>query len=114
MLHRALEAGERLAGEGVSIEVIDPLTLVPMDVDTVLRSVERTHRLIAVQESCFGGSWGATLVARACTDAFEMLDAPPAIIGGDETPIPYAESLESAWLPSVERIVDGVRSTVAY
>lgn len=114
MRARALTAADQLASDGISVEVIDPLTLIPLDVDTVLRSVERTHRLVVVQESCLGGSWGATLVARICADAFELLDAPPAIIGGDDTPIPYAESLESAWLPSIERIVDDVRTTVAY
>jgi pyruvate dehydrogenase E1 component beta subunit len=114
MRHRALEAAAVLADEGVSACVIDPRCVVPLDVDTVLRSLETTNRLVVVQECSNAGSWGATLVAEVCRRDFELLDALPALVGGDDTPIPYAESMESAWLPDVGRIVDEVRRTVAY
>jgi pyruvate/2-oxoglutarate/acetoin dehydrogenase E1 component len=114
MRHRALEAAERLAADGVEVEVIDPRTLVPLDLETVGASVDRTNRLVVAQESSADGSWGATLVARLIADRFESLDAPPLLIGGDDTPIPYAGSLEELWIPSVDRIVDGVRRTLAY
>ncbi len=114
MLPRALAAAEHLAGEGIEMEVIDPLSLVPLDLDTIGASIDRTNRLVVVQEASNFGSWGATLVSELQRDHFESFDAPPLLIGGDETPIPYAGPLEEAWLPSVERILDGIRSTLAY
>jgi pyruvate/2-oxoglutarate/acetoin dehydrogenase E1 component len=114
MRHRAVEAAERLAGEGVDVEVIDPRSLVPLDVETIGASVDRTNRLVVAQESSADGSWGATLVARLIADRFESLDAPPLLIGGDDTPIPYSGPLEDLWIPSVDRIADGVRRTLAY
>jgi acetoin:2,6-dichlorophenolindophenol oxidoreductase subunit beta len=114
MRHRALEAAELLAAEGVAAEVIDPRTMVPFDLDTVTASVAKTNRLICVQECSAGGSWGATLIAALVAEQFELLDAPPILVGGDETPIPYAGELEAAWLPSPERIADAARRTLAY
>jgi pyruvate/2-oxoglutarate/acetoin dehydrogenase E1 component len=114
MLHRALEAAEALAGEGVSADVIDPRTLVPLDLAAVLESLDRTNHLVVVQESPPGGSWGATLIARALQDRFESLDAPPLLVGTDETPVPYAGGLEAAWMPSAEGIADAVRRTLDY
>jgi pyruvate dehydrogenase E1 component beta subunit len=114
MRHRALEAAEALAGEGVEVEVIDPRTLVPFDDATVGASVDRTSHLVVAQEGPPGGSWGASLIARLLEEHFEMLDAPPALVAADEVPIPYAEVLESAVLPSAERIADAVRRTLAY
>jgi pyruvate dehydrogenase E1 component beta subunit len=114
MRYRALEAAELLAAEGVSAEVIDPRTMVPFDLETVGASVERTNRLICVQECPQGGSWGATMVAALMAEQFESFDAPPILVGGDETPIPYSGELEAAWLPSPERIADAARRTLAY
>jgi pyruvate dehydrogenase E1 component beta subunit len=114
MRHRAEEAAERLAGEGVEVEVIDPRTVMPLDMETVGASVDKTNRLVVAQECSNDGSWGATLVARLMVDRFESLDAPPLLVGGDDTPIPYAGPLEELWLPSVDRIVDGVRRTLSY
>jgi len=114
MRHRALEAAELLAGEGVSAEVIDPRTLVPLDAETIGASLDRTNHLVVAQECTHDGSWGASLVSRMMRDHFESLDAPPLIVGGDETPIPYAGGLEELWIPSAERIADGVRRTLAY
>jgi pyruvate dehydrogenase E1 component beta subunit len=114
MRYRALEAAELLAGEGVCAEVIDPRTLVPFDLETVAASVNKTNRLVCVQECSQGGSWGATLIAALLAEHFESLDAPPIIVGGDETPIPYSGDLEAAWLPSVERIAQAARRTLAY
>jgi acetoin:2,6-dichlorophenolindophenol oxidoreductase subunit beta len=114
MRHRAVEAAELLAGEGTEVEVIDPRTIVPFDYDTVGESVDRTNRLVIAQECSNDGSWGATVVARLMADRFESLDAPPLLVGGDDTPIPYAGPLEELWIPSVERIADGVRRTLAY
>jgi acetoin:2,6-dichlorophenolindophenol oxidoreductase subunit beta len=114
MRHRALEAAEALAAEGVSVELIDPRTLVPLDRATLGESVDRTNRLVVVQEAPPGGSWGTTVIAQVLQERFESLDAPPLLIGTDDTPVPYAGSLEAAWLPSPERIADGIRDTLAY
>jgi pyruvate dehydrogenase E1 component beta subunit len=112
MRHRVVEAAALLADEGISVELLDPRTLVPFDLDAVRASVERTNRLVVVQESSFGGSWGATLVAAIVQVAFESLDAPPRIVGGDETPIAVAAGLEAAWLPSRDRIADAIRDVL--
>jgi pyruvate dehydrogenase E1 component beta subunit len=114
MRHRAVEAAERLAREDVSVEVIDPRTLVPFDLDTVRSSVDVTNRLVVVQEAPPGGSWGATLVARMAQERLELFDAPPLLVAADETPIPYSTPLEEAWLPSAERIIAAIRETLAY
>jgi acetoin:2,6-dichlorophenolindophenol oxidoreductase subunit beta len=114
MLHRAFEAAEALAAEGVSVEVIDPRTLVPLDLAPVIESLDATNHLVVVQEAPPGGSWGATLIAQVLQEHFEALDAPPLLLGTDETPVPYAGCLEAAWMPSVERIADGVRRTLDY
>jgi acetoin:2,6-dichlorophenolindophenol oxidoreductase subunit beta len=109
MRHRAAEAADALANEGISVELIDPRTLAPLDLDTILESVEKTSRLACVQECPPHGSWGATVVAEVAQRGFRSLDAAPITISADETPIPYAASLEEAWLPGVERIVVGIR-----
>ncbi|HVW16660.1 MAG TPA: alpha-ketoacid dehydrogenase subunit beta [Solirubrobacteraceae bacterium] len=111
---RVEQAAEVLAVEGVGVEVIDPRTVVPFDHETVGASVDRTNRLVVVQECSNDGSWGATVVARLMADRFESLDAPPLLVGGDDTPIPYSGALEELWIPSVDRIVDGIRRTLAY
>ena len=110
---RALEAAETLAAEGISIEVIDPRTIVPFDFETVAASIDRTNNLVVVQEAPPGGSWGATLIARLVEERLDSFDSPPTLLGGDETPIGYAATLEGAWAPDAERIVAAVRSTLA-
>lgn len=113
MRFRALEAAEVLAGEGISIEVIDPRTIVPFDLETVGASVDRTNNLVVVQEAPPGGSWGATLIARLVEQRLDSFDSPPVLLAGDETPIGYAATLETAWAPDAERIAAAVRSTLA-
>jgi pyruvate/2-oxoglutarate/acetoin dehydrogenase E1 component len=114
MRHRAVQAAEALQAEDVALEIIDPRCLVPFDLATVLASVERTNRLIVVQEGSLPGSWGASLVASVLQTHFEMLDAPPRVVGAPETPVPYAGPLEAAWLPSVDVIAQAARETLAY
>ena len=114
MRYRALEAAELLAAADISVEVVDPRTMVPFDLETVAASLAKTSRLICVQECSRSGSWGATLVAELITGHFDLFDAPPVIVGGDETPIPFAAELEAAWIPSAERIVSAVHETLGY
>jgi len=106
---RAEEAAAVLAQEGISVELIDPRTLVPFDLETIRASVERTSRLVVAQESPAAGSWGATLVARLTSEAFDAFDAPPVLVSGDDTPVPYAGVMEQAWIPSAERIGAAVK-----
>jgi pyruvate/2-oxoglutarate/acetoin dehydrogenase E1 component len=106
---RAEEAAQELAQDGISVEVIDPRTLVPFDMETVRGSVERTSRLVVAQESPAAGSWGATVVAQLIAESFDALDAPPVLISGDDTPVPYAGAMEQAWIPSAGRIAAAVR-----
>jgi acetoin:2,6-dichlorophenolindophenol oxidoreductase subunit beta len=106
---RAEEAAERLAQDGISVELIDPRTLVPLDLETIRASLERTSRLVVVQESPAAGSWGATLVAQLIAESFDAFDAPPILISGDDTPVPYAGPMEQAWIPDAARIEAAIR-----
>ena len=109
MRHRSLEAAEILANEGVDVELIDPRTLVPLDLATIAASVAKTGRLACVQECPPAGSWGATIVTQVVGHAWASLDAAPVLVSGDETPIPYSGPLENAWMPSEDRIVRDLR-----
>ena len=109
MRERAAGAATTLAELGIEIELIDPRTVLPLDFGTIADSVERTNHLLVVQESSFAGSWGATVAAAIARDCFESLDAPPAILSGRDTPVPYGGPLETAWLPSEADIVAEVR-----
>ena len=113
MRQRSHEAAKLLAEEGIEAEVIDPRTLVPLDLQTITSSVEKTSRLVCVQESPPAGSWGATLVAQVVEHVWASLDARPRLVSGDETPIPYAAALEAAWLPDAERIAASIREAVS-
>jgi pyruvate/2-oxoglutarate/acetoin dehydrogenase E1 component len=114
MRYRALAAADELAAEGIRAAVIDPRTLVPFDLETVLASLRRTSRLCVVQEAPEPGSWGASLVAAVASRHLELLDAAPTLLSTPDTPVPYAGNLEEAWLPQVEQIVAAVRKLVAY
>jgi pyruvate/2-oxoglutarate/acetoin dehydrogenase E1 component len=112
MVHHALEAAEQLEQDGIGVEVVDPRTLVPLDLETIGGSVDRTGHLMIVQESPFGGCWGSTVVAAIVRDRFESLDAAPVIVAADRTPIPFAGPLETAWIPSADRIAEAIRHTL--
>lgn len=114
MRHRALEAAEELADAGTSVEVIDPRSLMPLDLETLCASVEKTHHLVIAQEASALGSWGASLLAQLVSATFESLDAPPILLSADDTPVPYARALETAWMPSAARIAAAVREAVSY
>jgi acetoin:2,6-dichlorophenolindophenol oxidoreductase subunit beta len=103
----ALAAAERLAGAGLDVEVVDLRTLRPLDLETVLRSVERTNRLLAVEEGPRTGGWASGLLGAVAEEGLDDLDDVWSITT-DETPIPYSPSLEDAFLPSVDAIVASV------
>jgi len=112
MRTRSLEAAERAEGEGISVEVIDPRTVAPLDTGTILASIERTSRLVCVQEAPPAGSWGATLLAHVAEHALDALDTPPTLVAADSTPVPYASNLEDLWVPSTDRVLDAIRGVV--
>jgi pyruvate/2-oxoglutarate/acetoin dehydrogenase E1 component len=105
----ALAAADQLATDGVSAEVIDLRSLRPLDVQTVLASVSRTNRLLAVEEGPQTGGWAAGLVGAVAAEGLHDLDD-VWIITTDETPIPYSPTLEDAFIPDAETIVESVRS----
>jgi acetoin:2,6-dichlorophenolindophenol oxidoreductase subunit beta len=109
MRARAEDAAASLEREGVDVELIDPRTVAPLDLETIGNSVDKTNRLLVVQESPAGGSWGATLIAHVVVDHFESLDAAPVLLSGDNTPVPYAGVLEQAWMPTSERITNAIQ-----
>ncbi|MEM9168338.1 MAG: pyruvate dehydrogenase complex E1 component subunit beta [Pseudomonadota bacterium] len=108
----ALEAAEALAGEGVSVEVVDLRTLRPMDVETVLASVRKTNRVVTVEEGWGACGIGAEVAWQVTQHAFDYLDAPPARVTQEETPLPYAANLEALSLPNAEKIVNAVKSVL--
>lgn len=111
MVHKALEAAENLAAEGVDAEVIDLRTIRPIDRDTVLSSVRKTGRLVCVYEGVKTLGVGAEVSAMVAeSDAFDFLDAPIVRLGGAECPIPYNPELEKAAVPQVPDILNAVRN----
>ena len=109
----SLEAADVLAGEGVSAEVVDLRTLRPMDVETVIASVKKTNRLVTVEEAWGPCGVGAEVAWQVVQNAFDYLDAPPARVCQEDTPLPYAANLEALSLPNAEKIVNAVK-TVMY
>ena len=105
MVGEALEAAERLAGEGVEAEVIDPRTLVPLDLDTLAGSLRRTGRGIIAHEAVTAGGFGAELAAQLQAAAFDYLEAPIQRVGAPFTPVPVSPPLEDAFRPGASEIV---------
>jgi pyruvate/2-oxoglutarate/acetoin dehydrogenase E1 component len=111
LVHDALEAADRLAAEdGIEAEVIDPRTLVPLDLAAIVASVERTGRLVIAHEAVEHGGFGAEVAARVGAAAFDSLDAPIARVGAPFAPIPLSPLLEDAYLPGADEIVAAVRA----
>jgi len=105
----ALQAAEALAGEGISAEVVDLRTLRPLDLETVLESVARTNRILAVEEGPQTGGWAAGLLGAVAAEGLHDLDD-AWLLTTAETPIPYSPTLEDAFLPEADEIVESVRS----
>ncbi|MDA0834997.1 MAG: pyruvate dehydrogenase complex E1 component subunit beta [Planctomycetota bacterium] len=109
MVHHAINAAEQLAGEGLSIEIVDPRTVSPLDIETILRSVGKTGRLLVVDEAFGPCSVAAEVAARVADAGFDDLDAPIKRLNGAFTPTPYAPSLEKAIVPQVDDVVRAIR-----
>ena len=110
-VYRVLAASERLAEEGISAEVIDPRTLVPLDKELILQSVRKTGRLVIVEEDNLTGGWAGEIAAIAAEEAFFYLDAPIKRVSAPDTPPPFAPVMEAFYVPSEERIMEAVKST---
>ncbi len=109
----ALEAADALEDKGISAEVIDLRTLRPLDIATIVESVKKTNRIVAVEESWPVCSVASEICARVTREAFDYLDAPPLAVTGADVPMPYAANLETLALPSAEQVAEAVK-TVCY
>ncbi len=107
---KALEAAEILEKEGVSIEVIDPRCLYPLDKEMIYNSVEKTGRVVIATEECKRGAWSAELSSRIAEERFDALKKPIIRVGALDTPVPFAQTLEEYMLPQTEYIVNAVKS----
>jgi pyruvate dehydrogenase E1 component beta subunit len=113
MVAPALAAAEDLAQEGISAEVIDPRSIAPLDVDTIVGSVKKTGRMIIVHEAVEQGGIGAEIAARIQQEAFYYLDSPIVRVAAPFAPIPASPALETAFLPGKERIIEAARRAFA-
>jgi pyruvate dehydrogenase E1 component beta subunit len=109
MTYRALSSATKLAQEGISVEVIDPCTLIPFDKNTVIESVKKTGRLVIVEEDNKTGGWGAEVAAVVAEEALDYLEKPVRRVSTFDTPIPFAPSLEDFVIPSEDRITEAIR-----
>jgi len=112
MVFKSLEAAKELESEGISCEIVDPRTLVPLDEETLLKSVKKTGNLVIVTEACERGSVASDISAKVTAKAFDWLDAPVKIVAGLNTPIPYNSTLEQASIPHKADIVKAVRQVL--
>jgi pyruvate dehydrogenase E1 component beta subunit len=112
MMYEALGAAQELAKEGIDIEIIDPRTIVPLDKDTIFESVEKTGRLITVEEGRIRGGLGAEIAALACSEYFSFLKAPVQRVAAPMIPIPGSPVLEDLYLPNKDSIVRAVKRTL--
>jgi len=112
MVYRALTAAERLSEQGIEAEVIDMRCLAPLDMESLGASLEKTNRVVIVEEDNLTGGWGAELAARLGEEYFYYLDAPIKRVAAPDTPAPTALSLELEYLPDAEKIVAAVQSVM--
>ncbi|MCV3274074.1 alpha-ketoacid dehydrogenase subunit alpha/beta [Roseobacter sinensis] len=110
MVDRAVQAAETLEREGISVEVIDPRTIKPLDADLICSSVRKTNRAVIVHEAPLFGGFGGEIAATIQDKAFDWLDAPIARVGAPEMPVPYNDRLERAYMPDATRIIEAVKS----
>jgi pyruvate/2-oxoglutarate/acetoin dehydrogenase E1 component len=108
----SLNAAQDLEGDGISVEVIDPRTIKPLDEDTILDSVEKTHRLLIAHEACKSGGFGAEVAAVVSEKGLDNLDAPIMRVAAHDTPVPFAPKMEDFILPNKDDIVTGVRTLI--
>ena len=113
MVHQTQKVCERLAGEGISVELIDPRTVAPLDLDTIRQSVAKTGRLLIVDEAFAPFGLGAEIAASLADAGFDDLDAPIRRLNGANAPTPYSPPLEAAVVPNPDTIAQAVRDLMA-
>ena len=113
MVHEAVRAADRLAEEGWQIEVVDLRTVKPLDMDTVIASVARTGRILALGEGFPWGGVTSEIISRVVAEGFHLLDAPPLRLNAKDTPIPYHPDLWAAHRPTPESIVEKLRELLS-
>lgn len=109
MVDRAVQAAARLERMGISVEIIDPRTVKPLDMDTIIASVKKTNRAVVVHEAVRFGGIGAEIAAQINEHAFDWLDAPVARVGAPDMPVPYNDRLERQYMPSPATIADAIK-----
>jgi 2-oxoisovalerate dehydrogenase E1 component beta subunit len=114
MMHTSLEASAELAKEGIEAEVVDLRTLLPLDRETIVRSVKKTNKLLVVHEDTKTGGIAGEIAALVCEEAFEDLDGPILRMASLDTPVPYAPPLEERFLPNVGDVVRAARELAKY
>ena len=112
MVHKALKAAEELEKEGISLEIIDPRCLVPFDIETIIKSVKKTGKMLVVHEACERGGIAGEIIAMVVERAFDHLDAPIKRVAGLNVPIPYSTVLERMAIPDEQDIVKAVKDLV--
>jgi len=113
MLNKALAVADRLTGEGIELEVIDPRTLVPLDIETIVKSVRKTNRLVICHEAVERAGWAGEVAMQVMEHAFEFLDAPIVRVCGKNVPMPYSANLESLAIPSEEDLISAIKQMIA-
>ena len=114
LVHKALSVAEKLQKEkGISVEVIDPRTIKPLDKETILKSVMKTGRLVCFNEECATGGLAQQVAAIVADEAFDYLDAPIKRVTGPDTPIPYGQYLEDHWIPSEEKLIKAINEVLS-
>src|SRR5512134_1456790 len=109
MMYRAMEAAEALEKDGISVEIVDPRTLRPMDTETIIGSVRKTHRAVIVEAGAGFAGMGSEIASFITEQAFDDLDAPVERVTGASAPMPYAKNLEKAKTPTKDKIIEAVR-----
>lgn len=112
MVKVALQAADELAGQGVSCEVIDPRTLVPLDLNTIMNSVKKTGRLVTVEEAVRAGGWGAEVATQVTENAIWWLEGPVVRVTMEAGIIPFSAPLEAHLIPTKERVIEAVRRAI--
>jgi pyruvate dehydrogenase E1 component beta subunit len=113
LVHEALDAASHLEEQGVSVEIVDPRTLQPLDEETIVESVKKTNRCVVAHEAVTRMGFGAEVAAIVQHQAFDWLDAPIERVGAKFTPIPFAPVMEEFVVPHAKDVVDAVQRTVA-
>jgi len=112
MVGESLKAAEQLAGEGISVEVINLRSIRPLDVESIINSVKKTHRLVTAEEGFPQHGVGAEIIALTNEFAFDYLDASPERITSADVPIPYGKSIEDAALPQAINVINAIKRTL--